>query len=189
MKPCLRAVFAQINYSTYSPLKQYYYMSALWDRLLTTPTIRISFTREGMISEQKLSNHSTYSTPENYLEIRVKNPLSENPENPSNLYTTYEVHLKTNLPLFKIKESIVRRRYKDCEIFKSYLERECPHVHLPNLPGKVLRNRFSDEVIDTRMKGLERFLQIVAGHPLVQTSSKILIPFLQDPVFHRDNWK
>ena len=164
-------------------------MTSLWERLLTTPTTRISFTAEGMIENQRLPNQSSYSTPENYLELRVKNPIIETPDNGTNGYTTYEVHMKTNLPMFKVKESIVRRRYKDFEIFKSYLERECPHVHLPNLPGKVLRNRFSDQVVDTRMKGLERFLQIIAGHPLVQTSSKVLIPFIQDPVFHRDNWK
>lgn len=164
-------------------------MTSLWERLKDTPTSRISFTPEGMIDNQRLSTKPSYTTPENSLEIRVRNPLIETPDSVNNGYTTYEVHLKTNLPLFKNKESIVRRRYKDFEIFKSYLERECPHVHLPNLPGKVLRNRFSDDVVETRMKGLERFLQIVSGHPLVQTSSKILIPFLQDPVFHRDNWK
>eukprot|EP00834_Sanchytrium_tribonematis_P000064 NODE_2_length_91304_cov_0.692462.p64 type:complete len:164 gc:universal NODE_2_length_91304_cov_0.692462:50278-50769(+) len=163
-------------------------MTSLWDKLQNTPTTRISFTKDGMMEGQRLNSQPSYSTPENYLEIKVKNPLIENSDN-NNGYTTYEIHLKTNLPMFKIKETIVRRRYKDFENFKSYLERECPHVHLPNLPGKVLRNRFSDDVIDTRMKGLERFVQIVAGHPLIQTSSKILIPFLQDPVFHRDNWK
>lgn len=32
-------------------------------------------------------------------------------------------------------------------------------------------NRFSDEVIENRREGLERFLQIVAGHPLLQVSA------------------
>lgn len=29
-------------------------------------------------------------------------------------------------------------------------------------------DRFTDEVIESRREGLERFLQIVAGHPLLQ---------------------
>jgi sorting nexin-3/12 len=43
-------------------------------------------------------------------------------------------------------------------------------VNIPPLPGKVFTNRFSDEVIETRREGLERFLSIVAGHPLLQVS-------------------
>lgn len=52
---------------------------------------------------------------------------------------------------------------------------------IPSLPGKVFTNRFSDDVIEHRREGLERFLQIVAGHPLLQTGSKVLAAFIQDP--------
>jgi hypothetical protein len=31
-----------------------------------------------------------------------------------------------------------------------------------------VKNRFTEEVIESRREGLERFLQIVAGHPLLQ---------------------
>lgn len=41
-------------------------------------------------------------------------------------------------------------------------------MNIPPLPGKVFTNRFSDEVIEARREGLERFLTIVAGHPLLQ---------------------
>jgi sorting nexin-3/12 len=41
-------------------------------------------------------------------------------------------------------------------------------VNIPPLPGKVFTNRFSDEVIETRQERLERFLCVVAGHPLLQ---------------------
>lgn len=41
-------------------------------------------------------------------------------------------------------------------------------MNIPTLPGKVFTNRFSDEVIESRREGLERFLTIVAGHPLLQ---------------------
>lgn len=49
-------------------------------------------------------------------------------------------------------------------------------MNIPPLPGKVFTNRFSDEVIESRREGLERFLGIVAGHPLLQVSSTYCIP-------------
>jgi hypothetical protein len=65
----------------------------------------------------------------------------------------------------------VRRRYSDFEAFRDILERESTRVNIPPLPGKVFTNRFSDEVIESRREGLERFLSIVAGHPLLQVRS------------------
>jgi len=64
----------------------------------------------------------------------------------------------------------VRRRYSDFEAFRDILEHESTRVNIPPLPGKVFTNRFSDEVIESRREGLERFLSIVAGHPLLQVS-------------------
>lgn len=76
--------------------------------------------------------------------------------------------LQTNIPAFKLRHSLVRRRYSDFEAFRDILERESTRVNIPPLPGKVFTNRFSDEVIEARREGLERFLTIVAGHPLLQ---------------------
>lgn len=66
-------------------------------------------------------------------------------------------------------------------------------MNIPPLPGKVrsvdcwvecssrqvFTNRFTDDVIEQRREGLQRFLEIVAGHPLLQTGSKVLCAFLQ----------
>ena len=97
------------------------------------------------------------------------------------MYTDYELVCRTNIPAFKLKHSVVRRRYSEFEQFRDILERESARVTIPNLPGKVFTNRFSDEVIEQRRDGLERFLQVVAGHPLLQTGSKVLCAFIQDP--------
>lgn len=43
----------------------------------------------------------------------------------------------------------------------------------------MFTNRFTDDVIEQRREGLQRFLEIVAGHPLLQTGSKVLCAFLQ----------
>lgn len=83
------------------------------------------------------------------------------------------VSTQTNIPAFKLRHSLVRRRYSDFEAFRDILERESTRVNIPALPGKVFTNRLSDEVIETRREGLERFLTIVAGHPLLQVQETI----------------
>jgi len=88
------------------------------------------------------------------------------------MYTDYEVVCKTNIPAFQLRHSVVRRRYSDFEAFRDILERESTRVNIPPLPGKVFTNRFSDEVIEARREGLERFLTVVAGHPLLQVRSR-----------------
>ncbi|KAK9767916.1 Sorting nexin-3 [Basidiobolus ranarum] len=127
-----------------------------------------------------------YGVPENFLEIEVRNPQAHGLGR--KMYTDYEVVCRTNLPSFKLETSTVRRRYRDFEWFRDALERECPRVNIPHLPGKVFTHRFSDEVVEHRRESLERFLQIVAGHPLLQTGSKILAPFVQDPNFSKEQY-
>jgi hypothetical protein len=102
------------------------------------------------------------------------------------MYTDYEILCRTNIPAFKLRQSSVRRRYSDFEYFRDILERESARVTIPPLPGKVFTNRFSDDVIEGRRVGLEKFLKIVVGHPLLQTGSKVLAAFVQDPNWDRN---
>ncbi|GAA5909589.1 hypothetical protein JCM8208_007192 [Rhodotorula glutinis] len=128
-----------------------------------------------------------YSAPENTLEIEVRDPRTQ--EFGRKMYTDYEIVCRTNIPAFRVRYSSVRRRYSDFEAFRDILERESQRVNIPPLPGKVFSgSRFSDEVIEQRREGLERFLQIVAGHPLLQTGSKVLCAFLQDPSWSAANY-
>ncbi|KAI8613996.1 sorting nexin-3, partial [Chytriomyces sp. MP71] len=129
-----------------------------------------------------------YGVPENFLEVEVRNPQIQGTGRSQ--YVDYEIVCRNNIPAFKLKQSVVRRRYSDFEWFREALERETTKVNIPALPGKVFTNRFSDEVIESRRAGLERFLQIVTGHPLLQTGSKILGVFIQetDPNFNRDSF-
>jgi sorting nexin-3/12 len=101
------------------------------------------------------------------------------------MYTDYEIVCRTNIPAFKLRQSSVRRRYSDFEYFRDILERESARVTIPPLPGKVFTNRFSDDVIEGRRAGLEKFLKIVVGHPLLQTGSKVLAAFVQGEFFPR----
>ncbi|KAJ7893285.1 hypothetical protein B0H13DRAFT_2339769 [Mycena leptocephala] len=62
---------------------------------------------------------------------------------------------------------------------------ESPAPSTTPLPGKVFTNRFSYEVFEAWREGLEWFLSIVAGHPLLQMGNHALCAFLQD----RDRFK
>ncbi|KAI3397326.1 hypothetical protein diail_10983 [Diaporthe ilicicola] len=118
-----------------------------------------------------------YGPPENFLEIEIRNPRTHGIGR--SMYTDYEIVCRTNIPAFKLRQSTVRRRYSDFEYFRDILERESARVTIPPLPGKVFTNRFSDDVIEGRRAGLEKFLKIVVGHPLLQTGSKVLAAFVQ----------
>ncbi|KAJ1964583.1 Sorting nexin-3 [Dipsacomyces acuminosporus] len=127
-----------------------------------------------------------YGEPENFLEVEIRNPQTHGIGR--KMFTDYEIVCRTNIPVFKFKTSVVRRRYSDFEWFRDMLERESSRVNIPPLPGKVFTNRFAGDVIESRREGLERFLQIVAGHPLLQTGSKVLVAFIQDPNFDKDTY-
>ncbi|KAG5518097.1 hypothetical protein PMAC_003283 [Pneumocystis sp. 'macacae'] len=137
--------------------------------------------------EYKAQQDAWYEPPQNFLEIEVRNPQTHGLGR--KMYTDYEIICRTNIPAFKMTNSSVRRRYSDFEHFKDILERESMKVLIPSLPGKVFANRFSREVIEHRRDQLERFLQMVAGHPLLQTGSRVLSAFIQDPHWSADSWK
>ena len=141
------------------------------------------FARVESLDQQQETPEEMYGVPENFLEVEVRNAQTHG--HGRKMFTDYEVVTRTNIPAFKLRYSSVRRRYSDFEYFRDVLEREPNRVNIPPLPGKVFTNRFSDEVIESRREGLERFLQIVAGHPLLQTGSKSMAAFLQDSAWRR----
>ncbi|XP_058470050.1 sorting nexin-3 [Solea solea] len=129
--------------------------------------------------------NDAYGPPSNFLEIDVSDPQTVGVGRAK--FTTYEIRLKTNLPIFKQKESSVRRRYSDFEWLRAELERESKVV-VPPLPGKAFIRQlpfrgddgiFEDGFIEERRQGLEQFLNKVAGHPLAQ-NERCLHMFLQD---------
>ncbi|XP_033619074.1 sorting nexin-3 [Fukomys damarensis] len=108
------------------------------------------------------------------------------------LQLRYDFLFQTNLPIFKLKESTVRRRYSDFEWLRSELERESKVV-VPPLPGKAFLRQlpfrgddgiFDDNFIEERKQGLEQFINKVAGHPLAQ-NERCLHMFLQDEIIDK----
>ncbi|XP_078492855.1 sorting nexin-12-like [Ciona intestinalis] len=127
-----------------------------------------------------------YSLPANFLEIEVSDPVTHG-VGWRNRFTDYAIKVQTNLPVFKHKESSVRRRYSDFEWLTSELERDSKIV-VPPLPGKALKMQlpfrkdeglYDDAFIEERRKGLESFINRVAGHPLAQ-NERCLHMFLQE---------
>ncbi|CEP64869.1 Snx3p LALA0_S14e01112g [Lachancea lanzarotensis] len=140
--------------------------------------------------QKPASSVDLYAEPENFLEIEVANPKTHLPHNDQRgMYTDYEIICRTNLPSFSKRLSNVRRRYSEFELFRKCLLKELslsshPKVVVPNLPGKIiLGNRFSDEVIEERKEDLNKWMNAVAGHPLLQTGSKVLVRFIENPKF------
>jgi len=126
-----------------------------------------------------------YAAPANFLEIDVINAVTHGIG--KKRYTDYEVKMKTNLPVFKQKDSTVRRRYSDFEWLRNELERDSKIV-VPALPSKALKRQmpfrqddgiYEEEFIEDRRKGLEIFINKIAGHPLAQ-NERCLHMFLQD---------
>ena len=93
-----------------------------------------------------------YAVPESFLEIEIRNPMTHGAGR--RMYTDYEIvcmvskptdlyydnqglTTQTNIPAFKLRHSVVRRRYSDFEAFRDILERESTRVNIPPLPGKV----------------------------------------------------
>ncbi|XP_038213908.1 sorting nexin-12 [Zerene cesonia] len=146
-------------------------------------------TRRLNVKKQTLDD--AYAAPANFLEIDVVNPTTMGVG--KKRYTDYEVRMRTNLPVFKVKESSVRRRYSDFEWLRNELERDSKIV-VPPLPGKALKRQlpfrsddgiFEEEFIEDRRKGLEVFINKIAGHPLAQ-NERCLHMFLQEPTIDKN---
>ncbi|XP_063843490.1 sorting nexin-12-like isoform X2 [Scylla paramamosain] len=114
-------------------------------------------TRRLVSKKQTLDD--AYAAPANFLEIDVVNPITHGVGNKR--YTDYEVRMR---------------------------------IVVPPLPGKALKRQlpfrgddgiYEEEFIEDRRKGLEVFINKIAGHPLAQ-NEKCLHMFIQEPVIDKN---
>jgi len=143
------------------------------------------------LDTKKQTLDDAYAEPMNFLEIDVCDPITHGINRTR--YTDYEIRLRTNLPVFKLKTSSVRRRYSDFEWLRNELERDSKII-VPQLPGKSWKRQlpfrsddgiFEEDFVEDRKKGLEQFINKVAGHPLAQ-NEKCLHMFLQEPTIDKN---
>ncbi|CAI8496700.1 hypothetical protein ACO0OL_002210 [Hanseniaspora opuntiae] len=116
-------------------------------------------------------------------------------QNKQPVYTDYEIICRTNISLFKKHISKVRRRYSDFVFFKKCLLQELAlniannnsnssKINIPDVPSKmILNNRFNYDLIHIRLLELEKWLQMIVGHPLLRSNSKVLKRFIQEESF------
>jgi len=144
------------------------------------------------LQTKKQSLDDMYSVPANFLEIDVINPQTTIIAGKKK-YTDYEIRMRTNLPVFRVKDSSVRRRYSDFEWLRNELERDSKIV-VPPLPSKAWKRQmpfrgdegiFEEQFIEDRRKGLETFVNKIAGHPLAQ-NERCLHMFLQEPTIDKN---
>ncbi|CAF0837088.1 unnamed protein product [Didymodactylos carnosus] len=141
----------------------------------------------------QLTNPYPYEPPANFLEIEVLNP--EIHGFGSKRYIDYEIRMKTNLPIFRLKECTVRRRYRDFEWLRKELDRDSKVV-VPDLPEKAWTRQlpfrkdeglFQEDFIEERRKGLEKFINKISSHPLAQNERSLHV-FLQEPSIDLDKY-
>lgn len=70
------------------------------------------------------------------------------------------------------------RRYSDFAWLSGELSREFPGVIVPPLPEKQTVGRFGSEFVESRRRGLEKFLQRIASHYEIG-NSQFYVTFLQ----------
>uniref|UniRef100_A0A673BFJ5 Sorting nexin 10a n=1 Tax=Sphaeramia orbicularis TaxID=375764 RepID=A0A673BFJ5_9TELE len=115
---------------------------------------------------------------EEFISICVHNPRVHK-EDLWHTHVDYEICLHTNSMCFRKKISSVRRRYSEFVWLRHCLEQNALIIELPKLPPWnpffSLRNT---ELVIQRMKGLQRFLEIVVHTPLLLSDSRLHL-FLQ----------
>ncbi|KAG0044020.1 intercellular trafficking and secretion [Gryganskiella cystojenkinii] len=106
------------------------------------------------------------------MEITVTDAHREK-EGSSDSFISYQINTKTTMKDYAGPSASVRRRFQDFTWLHNVLSRDYPACVLPPLPDKhrmryVRGDRFSPEFVEKRRASLERFLQKIAVHPVLQ---------------------
>lgn len=91
---------------------------------------------------------------------------------------SYKIHSNTSRSGFESGAHSVVRRYSDFTWLSQELSKEFPGVIVPPLPEKLTVGRFGEEFVDSRRRGLEKFLLRIASHTEL-SNSQYFIVFLQ----------
>ncbi|RSH86720.1 intercellular trafficking and secretion [Apiotrichum porosum] len=131
--------------------------------------------------EHEQIDPANYSWEGRWMAIDVKEPVKEH-EGSKDMYVSYAVQTKTNVPTFKDQSPIVRRRFQDFVFLHDQLQKSFPACVIPPIPDKhrleyIKGDRFSSEFVEKRRLDLQRFVDRIASHPTLQRS-QIVIDFL-----------
>jgi sorting nexin-1/2 len=110
----------------------------------------------------------TSDRPVYQFEIQVVNP--EKIEGMVKPFVVYQVKTKTNAPQYTQREFSVTRRYRDFRWLVKQLTARYPGLIVPPVPEKQALGRFSPDFIEYRRRALEKCLQRIGQHPILQMS-------------------
>ncbi|KAI0372691.1 Vps5-domain-containing protein [Pilatotrama ljubarskyi] len=104
---------------------------------------------------------------------------------PIRAYTMYTVHTKTTSPMYKKSTFSVLRRYSDFLWLYETLSMNNPGVVVPPVPDKNPFGRFDNEFVQQRRLALEKCIQKIANHPVLQKDPDLKL-FLESDTFALD---
>ncbi|TFK79220.1 Vps5-domain-containing protein, partial [Polyporus arcularius HHB13444] len=104
---------------------------------------------------------------------------------PIRAYTMYTVHTKTTSPMYKKSTFSVLRRYSDFLWLYETLSMNNPGVVVPPVPDKNPFGRFDEEFVQQRRLALEKCIQKIASHPVLQKDTDLKL-FLESDTFSLD---
>ena len=103
----------------------------------------------------------------------------------TNAHTEYMVYTKTTSKAYKNSEFTVSRRFRDFLWLYNELHNSNPGIIVPPPPEKQAVGRFNADFVESRRQALERMLNKIAAHPVLQHDSDLKI-FLESEAFSVD---
>ncbi|PKS11037.1 hypothetical protein jhhlp_002797 [Lomentospora prolificans] len=100
-------------------------------------------------------------------------------------HIVYSVRTKTTSKGYKEPEFEVKRRYRDFLWLYNTLHGNCPGVVVPPPPEKQAVGRFESNFVESRRQALERMLNKIASHPMLQHDPDLKL-FLESESFNVD---
>lgn len=100
-------------------------------------------------------------------------------------HTEYSVTTKTTSKAYRQSEFTASRRYRDFLWLYNQLHNNNPGVIIPPPPEKQAVGRFDADFVESRRSALERMLNKIAAHPMLQHDSDLKL-FLESEAFNVD---
>ncbi|KAJ5898978.1 hypothetical protein N7495_003722 [Penicillium taxi] len=100
-------------------------------------------------------------------------------------HIVYQVRTKTSSKAYRQPEFAVSRRYRDFLWLYTSLHNNNPGVVVAPPPEKQAVGRFDTNFVESRRAALERMLNKIAGHPILQHDADLKI-FLESEAFNVD---
>ncbi|KAE8368193.1 Vps5 C terminal like-domain-containing protein [Aspergillus caelatus] len=100
-------------------------------------------------------------------------------------HIVYQVRTKTTSKAYRQPEFAVSRRYRDFLWLYNSMHNNNPGVVVPPPPEKQAVGRFDTNFVESRRAALERMLNKIAAHPILQHDGDLKI-FLESETFNLD---